>query len=59
MAAKLRQLNIKLRRIKLDPHQEQARFRIAMLVRVQNIAVVPQNKIGNGGHQALTIRTSH
>jgi hypothetical protein len=39
----------------LDPHQEQLQFGVLMLVGVQDVGVVQQQKIGNGGDQSLLV----
>ena len=43
--------------IELDAHQEQAGLFVAVLVGVQDVAVVPVNEVGDGGDFALAVRT--
>ncbi len=42
--------------VPLHPHQEQLQFGILMLVRVQDVRIVREQKIGDGRHQAFLIR---
>jgi hypothetical protein len=58
MFMKFRQINIKMGWIKLQSHEEQVRFFVRVLVHMQNVAVVVENKVRNAGDQTSAVRTS-
>src|SRR5690242_6997976 len=57
MLREIVQVDVEFFRIKLDPHQEQARFLIAMFIGMKNVAVVPVNEVSNGSDFALAVGT--
>jgi len=59
MLPEVGEVDVEVFRIELDPHQEKAGLFVAVLVGVQNVAVMPVNEVGNGGHFALAIGTTN
>ena len=46
-----------LRGIKLDAHEKEAGFGVTMLIGVDDVPVVAEDEVGDGGHQAPAVRT--
>src|ERR1700674_3120791 len=55
----VRQVDVKLGRIKFHAHQEQVRFIIGVLVSVQDVSVMAEDKIGDRGNDALAVGTTN
>src|SRR5579859_1838905 len=53
--AKVGEINVEVFRIELDSHEEQARFFVAMLVGMQNVAAMPVDEIGDGRDFTLPV----
>jgi hypothetical protein len=49
------QPQIEARQVPLHPHQEQPRLAVLVLVGMQDVGVVPVEKIGDGGDQTLAV----
>ncbi len=52
----LEKIDVEVLGIELDPHQEQPRLFVGMLVGVQDVAAVPEHEVGNGRDLALAVR---
>jgi hypothetical protein len=49
------EIDVEVFGIELDAHQKQARLFVGMLVRVQNVAVVPVDEVSDGRNFALAV----
>ncbi len=54
-AAKSGQIEVEIRQVPFHPHQEQFQLGVLMLVGVQDVGIVQQQKVGDGGDQTLLV----